>query len=551
MAKKKLRSELQAILETPLMIEPRRMDQFLAPFVNADLEVELDPDAKVHATVEWGEAFRKEGATAVIPVVGPLLHRSNWLTEWLGIPTYDKLSRQLALAMDDDSVENVMLLIDSPGGQAAGVMDLADEIKAASSTKKVVAIAEDWATSAAYMLGSSAGEFYTTQTGITGSIGVVMAHVDASKQLDKMGLKITEIHAGAKKTVGSPFKELSDSDRAELQREVNSLYDVFTSKVAENRGISQKAVKATEAGIFTGAEGVDQNLVDGIHTSSGLLEELNAPAADPVLGTAAAASIVVGANDHLVTVNLNGVPPTREAAAEIVNQVQTQMETQATGTLTFPGQTVQHSEFLWDQTTIIFPVYTTDDTLGPFQFDLGPSTGGPIQPVINTPPEPAGQPPKEDEMSTPNDAGGVLSKAEADELRAELAKVEATNEAQASSLAQVEKREKDRVIDAHTTAGRIVPAMRATIDKLAEVMDAKELDTHLATFPVLTHVVPEGVVETDATGATADDREISRTLKIPLANVLRYGDVKTVRYDGTAEMQDGTIQRVEDLKKRA
>lgn len=507
---KKSRAELQAIFDSPLMIDPRRMEQFLAPF----REFLQHPEAVADkGKRERGEPFgRKGSSTAIIPIVGSLTHRANWITEWLGLPTYEGLSRQIELAVKDSTVEDIVLMIDSPGGQAAGVFDLADEIRAAGAQKNIVAIAEDWATSAAYMIGSAANKFYATQTGVTGSIGVVMAHVDQSKALERWGLKVTTIQAGAKKTVGSPFKPLSDEDRAELQQQINSLYDVFTSKVAEFRGMEESAVRATEAGIFTGAEAVNAGLIDGIATSAGVIGELNAPPAD----NSQAAYASVPARPFSATFDFN---PGEEPV------------------VTVAGVEVQPDDFLLDfsdpdAVSLVFPTRAT-------------------QTEPTTPPPQAGTPEGGHMSATDKEGGDVVSlEKKLQESQANLAAEKAKTEAQAASLAEVQKREKERVIDAHTTAGRIVPAMRPAIDKMAEHMDANELDVSLSTFPVLPHTDPAGIVESDATGDTAEDRDVSRTLGIPLSTIRKFGNVRTLRFDGTAVMMDGTVEKISDLEKR-
>jgi ClpP class serine protease len=85
--------------------------------------------------------------------------------------------------------------IDSPGGALDGVPEFAGEIFATRGRKKVIAIANTIAASAAYWIASSAEELVVTPSGSVGSIGVFAVHEDLSKALDMAGLKVTLLAA--------------------------------------------------------------------------------------------------------------------------------------------------------------------------------------------------------------------------------------------------------------------------------------------------------------------------------------------------------------------
>ena len=71
------------------------------------------------------------------------------------------------------------------------------------------------ATSAAYGIAASATDIVVSPTSITGSIGVVLMHLDQSAELAMKGRKPTLIFAGAHKVDGHPFGPLSDNVRAD------------------------------------------------------------------------------------------------------------------------------------------------------------------------------------------------------------------------------------------------------------------------------------------------------------------------------------------------
>src|SRR5690606_28979829 len=137
----------------------------------------------------------------------------------------------------------------SPGGEAVGAFEMAARVRELRSKKRTVAVVNGMACSAAYALASGASEIVTTETGISGSIGVVLLHADVSRQLDREGITPTLIHAGSHKVDGNPFEPLTAEVRDDLQAEVNGFYDGFLTTVALGRGkrLTADAARATEA----------------------------------------------------------------------------------------------------------------------------------------------------------------------------------------------------------------------------------------------------------------------------------------------------------------
>jgi signal peptide peptidase SppA len=169
-------------------------------------------------------------------------------------------------ANDDDSVAQILLDIDSPGGSVYGVQELAAEI--AASRKPVVAIANSLAASAAYWLGSAASEFHVTPGGEVGSIGVWMAHEDWSKAVADAGVNVTLIAAGQYKVEGNPYEPLSADARKFLQSRVDDYYQTFTRAVAKGRKVGVDAVRGGMGqGRVLGADQAKaEGMVDSIAT---------------------------------------------------------------------------------------------------------------------------------------------------------------------------------------------------------------------------------------------------------------------------------------------
>jgi signal peptide peptidase SppA len=190
-------------------------------------------------------ASRSVGSTAVIPIFGALAHRMGMFSEFSGGTSYTAVRAALRGALTDTNVSSILLEIDSPGGNVDGLPELADEIYAARGQKPIGAIANTLSASAAYWLGSQVDDFAVTPSGVVGSVGVYMMHIDESQMNEKVGLAITYISAGEHKTEGNPDEPLSEDARGYLQSQVDAIYGQFIAAVARGRGAAKKAVRET------------------------------------------------------------------------------------------------------------------------------------------------------------------------------------------------------------------------------------------------------------------------------------------------------------------
>ncbi len=204
---------------------------------------------------------------ALITVEGTLVNRGAYIGASSGMTSYEGVRAQIASAAADRDVRTILLDLASPGGEATGAFGMADFVRAVAAEKQVVAFVNGMAASAAYAMASGASRIVTTRDGVSGSIGVVLLHLDRSRQLDKMGVVPTLIHAGGHKVDGNPFEPLPDAVRADMQREVDQLYAMFIATVAQGRkGLTEAAIRATEARAFIGADAVAAGLADDIGT---------------------------------------------------------------------------------------------------------------------------------------------------------------------------------------------------------------------------------------------------------------------------------------------
>jgi signal peptide peptidase SppA len=263
---------------TPLLVHRAKLDIILA--VMGERLGVAPPLADLALPVPKSATTAPTGI-AVIPILGTLVKRSLGMEAASGLTSYNEIAAMLDAAVVDPMVSGILLDIDSPGGEASGSFELARRVREAATIKPVWAVANDVAYSAAYAIAASAQRLFVTETGGVGSIGVIALHIDQSIKDANDGYRYTAITAGAHKNDYSPHEPLSDAAKSELQSEVDRLYAIFTEHVAAMRGLDLDAVRATEAGLFFGANAVVQGLADGIQTLDATLTEfqlfLNAP----------------------------------------------------------------------------------------------------------------------------------------------------------------------------------------------------------------------------------------------------------------------------------
>ncbi|CAB4122712.1 SppA Periplasmic serine proteases (ClpP class) [uncultured Caudovirales phage] len=265
-------------LSTPWALMPERLNAVSA--VMARWSSHAPATAVVLAGIDTDKLAREArrqtatsvsgGGIAVLPLYGVITQRGNMIEDVSGPGSVStqKFAAALRQALADESVSQILIDIDSPGGSVYGVAELADEIVAARGQKPIIAIANSLAASAAYWIGCSASEFYVTPGGEVGSIGVWQAHFDYSQALAAEGVTPTLISAGTYKVEGNPYAPLDPEAQAFMQSRVDDYFLAFSKAVAKGRGVPIAQVRnGMGQGRVLGADAaLEQNMVDGIVT---------------------------------------------------------------------------------------------------------------------------------------------------------------------------------------------------------------------------------------------------------------------------------------------
>lgn len=259
------------VLTSPWAILPEKLLEIQAVY-GAHLRGEQIDIAAVEARlgkplINQDQGYHVQDGVAIIPMSGVIGKKMNMMTQISGGASTQLIERDIKAALNDSSVNSILLHIDSPGGTVDGTQNLADVVKMAGTHKPVVAFADGVMASAAYWIGSAATEIVaSSNTTQVGSIGVVTSHTDTSKAQENAGIKTTEISAGKYKRIASQNAPLSKEGAAMLQDQVDQLYTIFVDAVAENRGTDVETVleDMADGRVFLAKQAKKRGMIDHV-----------------------------------------------------------------------------------------------------------------------------------------------------------------------------------------------------------------------------------------------------------------------------------------------
>lgn len=261
---------IELIQDQAWAIHPAKLDEIVA-FVETRMSQGKPEDLPEFASGKSGnkseDSYQIKNGVAVIPVFGTLMKRANLFTRFSGGTSYQLIQRDIQSALENPKVKAIALEIDSPGGSADGVFEVADFIFSVRGQKPIVAVSDGLVASAAYLIASAADKIFVGPATYAGSIGVISAHFDYSRQDEKYGVKRTYIYAGKYKALGNDAEPLNEEAKDYLQGKVDYLYGLFLDAVAKNRGVDPSAALSMADGkIFIGEQAAQIGLVDSIGT---------------------------------------------------------------------------------------------------------------------------------------------------------------------------------------------------------------------------------------------------------------------------------------------
>ena len=179
----------------------------------------------------------------------------------------ETIAAALKEAREADDVEAVVLRVNSPGGSAlASDVIWRETVLLKEAGKPFVVSMSDLAASGGYYISCAADRIFANETTITGSIGVFGMIPNLGGMLKKhVGVTFDEValhdHAGQPDGLFAPDAVAL----AAINESVSDIYDAFTQRVSEGRGLSRERVEELARGrVWTGSDALENGLVDEI-----------------------------------------------------------------------------------------------------------------------------------------------------------------------------------------------------------------------------------------------------------------------------------------------
>jgi protease-4 len=174
------------------------------------------------------------------------------------------IREEIRKARTNDRVKAIVIRVNSPGGAFTAADEMWREVYLASKEKPVIASMGDYAASGGYYLAMACDTIVAQPSTITGSIGVFSVLFDLSSFLgDKLGITSDHVRTGEVGDLITVTRPLTEAEKAIWQKQTDEVYDIFTRKAAEGRGLSQDAIKKVASGrVWTGSQALDRGLVD-------------------------------------------------------------------------------------------------------------------------------------------------------------------------------------------------------------------------------------------------------------------------------------------------
>lgn len=163
----------------------------------------------------------------------------------------------------DSSIKGVIVRVDSPGGDAIASDDILHEMKELSSKKPTVISMGDVAASGGYFIAVTGDPILAYPNTITGSIGVITAHLNARSLYDKLGIQKELLSRGKYAEMDTDYRPMTEAERAKVRSSIEATYRGFVSRVAAGRKKPYDQIDALAQGrVWLGAQAKQNGLVD-------------------------------------------------------------------------------------------------------------------------------------------------------------------------------------------------------------------------------------------------------------------------------------------------
>lgn len=214
--------------------------------------------------------LRRPARVAILQLTGPIGDVSSARS----IARKPTTAALRALAERPD-VLGVVMYLDSPGGSAIVSDLLHHEVQRLAKQKPVVAWMGNVAASGGYYLAAAAQRIVAHDCTITGSIGVISAHLVAAELLSRIGIRSEVVKHTPYADLANMARPLDATERMLLDAQSRNFYTRFLEVVAQGRRFSvERAAELAEGRVWSGRDAQREGLVDVLGGYAEALSEL-------------------------------------------------------------------------------------------------------------------------------------------------------------------------------------------------------------------------------------------------------------------------------------
>lgn len=167
-------------------------------------------------------------------------------------------------AEEDKQIEAIILRINSPGGAVGPTQEIYEEIQRIDKIKPIYSSFGAIAASGGYYLGAGTRKIWASAGTLTGSIGVIMDFIDASKLIEFAKVNPQTVKAGRYKDAGNPNRPLTDEEKDMMNTLIAGVHDQFKNDILRRRKdkIQGDINEIAQGQIFSGESALKLGLVD-------------------------------------------------------------------------------------------------------------------------------------------------------------------------------------------------------------------------------------------------------------------------------------------------
>jgi protease-4 len=213
--------------------------------------------------------FRPRSRIAVLHAVGTIVSGRSSVDPINGaVLGSDTFVEQIRRVRDDESIDAIVLRIDSPGGSSVASDVIWRELSITRDerpSRPLVASMSDLAASGGYYIAMPSQAIVAQPGTLTGSIGIYTGKLVMDGAFEKLGIATGKVQSGANADIYSPVERFTPAHREKIDEVMRAFYDGFLDKAARSRNTTRERIEAVAGGrVWTGQQAREHGLVDAL-----------------------------------------------------------------------------------------------------------------------------------------------------------------------------------------------------------------------------------------------------------------------------------------------